>query len=188
MSFGILKLWLEGKKFNKKNGRKREPHKIYNLSNLSSFFSHKIFFYPDKILNEPSSGIPLLSIALMIEKFSKAIDHLIISLEFCNFSYRLISHRACFGFIFDNLVSISIRWTFSPICYLSCVPLLELRFQILFCKCFNIEVERFQNMGKFLWCWCIHNIVPVKVFRILVCCFCFENIINEKIFLIFGEP
>ena len=47
------------------------------------------------------------------QAFSKA--DLIISPEFRNFSYRLISHHACIGFIFDNLVSIPIWWTFSPL-------------------------------------------------------------------------
>ena len=91
-------------------GRKREPQK---LSSLSSFCSHKISFYSDKYLNGSSSRISLLSIASMIEAFLKA--NLIISPEFRNLWYRLISHVTRIGFISDNLVSISIWWTFFPL-------------------------------------------------------------------------
>ena len=89
---------------------KREPHKTYQLSSLSSFFSHKICFYSDKCLNGSSSGISLLSITSMFEAFSKA--NLIILPESRNLSYRLIRHHACIAFIFDNFVSISISWKF----------------------------------------------------------------------------
>ena len=94
---------VRGKKSSKESGRKREPQ---NLSSLSSFCSHKISFYSDKYLNGSSSRISLLSIASMIEAFSKA--NLIISPEFRNLWYRLISRLTRIGFISDNLVSISI--------------------------------------------------------------------------------
>ena len=81
----------ERESFNKNNEIKREPHKIYNLSSLS-FFSHEICFYSNKCLNGSSSAISLLSVVSIIEPLA----------------YRLISHCACIGFIFDNLVLISI--------------------------------------------------------------------------------
>ena len=67
-----------------------EPHKIYNLCSLSSFFTRKICFYSGKCLNGSSSGISIFSTSSMIEAFLKA--DLIISSEFRKLLYRLIAH------------------------------------------------------------------------------------------------
>ena len=80
---------------------------------MLSFFPHKICFYSDQGFNRSSSGISLLPMNSMIETFWKA--DLIILPELRNLLYRLISHCACICFIFDNLVSISIWWTFFPL-------------------------------------------------------------------------
>ena len=68
----------------------------------------------------------LLSIASMTEAFSKA--DFIISQEFRNLSYRLVSYGPCIGFIFDNSVSISNYVHF---------PLYSGRLLPLACSCWN---------------------------------------------------